>query len=201
MTLFDAFRAKVVKEKTPNSFPSLPVSIFAISQQPDDYRELRCLITERELSQGENVLKCSPEFEKTGEDAAPDNVNITLRADGTYSNDIEKVAIWISKPRFTDVCSCEFQQIDRPDGDEDVTCNVVQTDTSDPSFILSKISDDDRKQLSSIKQSDIDNVYRLYTNEGNICRLIDYKGHVSCVMGSNESANNQLGTYFKILPK
>jgi len=200
--LFDAFSKKVGKDATPNAFPSLPVSMFAISPQPDDYRELRCLITERELSPGENVLTCSSEFTNTGVDATPDNVTLTLRANGTFSNEVEKVAVWLSKARFTDVCNCDLQQTGRPEGDKEVSCNVAQTTgTSDPSFILSKIGEEDIKQLSSLRASDVEHLYRLYTNEGNMCRLIDHRGYVTCIMDSNETANPQQGTYFKVVTR
>ena len=201
LVLMDAFRAQMAKDATKQTYPSVAVSLYAVAPQPE-YSEIRCLIAERTASPDETVITCSPMFDKTGVDTQPDNIQLTLRADGTYVNDSQKMAIWVGTDGFKQVCHCDVPTVasDARDGDQEVTCDLVHTDKGDPSFILSKISEDDRTFLSSVKPSDAANMYRLYTNEGNMCRVIDHNGHVTCVTDSNELANNNLGVYFKVLP-
>ncbi len=198
----DAFRTQMAKDKTKQAFPSVPVSIYALASSPDQ-RELRCLIAERACSSAPNemVLTCSPEFDRNGVDTQPDNVHLTLRADGTYVKDDEKMAVWISADQFKNVCESNAgERYRQRTGDSEVTCNSVQNDKSDPRFILSKINEDDARELA-LKPSEAVDMYRLYTNEGNMCRAIDYNGTVTCVTQSNESANRQLGAYFKVVPR
>ena len=195
-SLMDAFRSQMAKDKTKQVYPSVPVAVYAVSLEPE-YRELRCLITERAFSPGETVITCSPDNDKTGVDTQPDNMLITLRADGTFVNNSEKMAIWVSTTEFGSVCNCDVQDASSTyGGDKEVTCDIAHTNASDPGFVLSKM---DARDLSSIKPSDAANIYRLYTNEGNMCRVIDHSGYVTCVTESNEMVNDKLGVYFKVV--
>jgi hypothetical protein len=198
--LLDAFREQANSYKTKNERPSIAVSMHAIATQLDNL-EIRCLISERESSPGEWLLRCSPEFDQTRVDARPDNLRVTLRANGTYVNDSAKVAVWISTEQFNGVvCDCDVRS-EQPGSDANVTCNSVRNDDREPSFILSKISDDDISKLSvngPLKTSDVARMYRLLTNDGNMCRVIDYLGNVTCVTDSNETVNDQYGVYFKV---
>ena len=201
--LLDAFSAKM-KTSTSQVNPSVPVTMYAISPEPN-YAELRCLITVREFSPGETVLKCSSDFDDKGlsDYIRPDNVNMTLRAGAKFDlDDRKKMAIWLNTDTFTDVCKCESARSDKQaDGDQEVKCNwtkdSIHDEHTDPHFILSKITEDDMKTLSLTKASDADSMYRLHTNEGNLCRLIDYRGHVTCV--SNETASDHLGVFFRVI--
>lgn len=214
----DAFRSQMTNDTTKQKFPSVPVSMYAIVTQPDQ-PALRCLIAERLFPKSamvpesgmvpELVLTCSPDFTKNGVNDGPDNIHLTLRADGTYVNDGEKMAVWISKKGSNDaminVCDCNVSDLPQhSDGDEEVTCNSSPNEKSDPGFILSKISDDDMNQLMqqqpSLSPADATGIYRLSTNEGNMCRLIDPDWYVTCVTTSNETANNSIGVYFKMVP-
>lgn len=209
--LMDAFRSQMTNDTTKQKFPSVPVSMYAIVTQPDQ-PAIRCLIDADERPSPESekmvpklVLKCSPDFTKNGVNDGPDNIHLTLRADGTYVSDSEKMAVWISKKDFKNVCDCNVSDLPQnSDGDEEVTCNSSPNEKSDPGFILSKISDDDMNQLMqqqpSLSPLDATGIYRLSTNEGNMCRLIDPDWYVTCVTTSNETANNSIGVYFKMVP-
>ena len=197
--LFDAFRAKIKSDTTGQVHPSVHVSMHAISADTK-HTELRCLITEREFSPGKNVLKCSREYGQTGQEIMPDNINITLRADSAFERDTEKMAIWLNTDNFKN--ACVFQsQLQNAESDAEVRCDPKPHDeNTDPHFILSKISASDLKKLPFIQSADdARNIYKLHTNEGNLCRLIDYKGHVTCVTASNETANDHLGVFFKVV--